>query len=52
MYHHSFYAKTRPAAPAFVMGNTGEIVTRAEYDRRVNRVAQYFKDIGDRKSVV
>jgi len=46
MYHHSTYAKTKPDAPAFIMAKTGEVVNRREYDQRINRVAQYFKDIG------
>lgn len=46
MLHHSTYAKTKPDSPAFVMAKTAEAVTRREYDRRINRLAQYFVDMG------
>ena len=46
IYHHSTYAESKPDAVAFVMAKTGEEVTWREFDRRVNRLARYFKDIG------
>ena len=46
LYHHSTYAKSKPDAVAFVMANTGEEVTWQEHDQRINRLANYFKDIG------
>ena len=45
-YHHSTYAEAKPDAAAFVMANSGEEVTWREHHRRINRLAQYFKDIG------
>ena len=45
-YHHSTYAESKPDAVAFVMANTGEEITWKEFDQRINRLANYFKDIG------
>ena len=46
MKHHSTYAASKPHEPAIVMGGSGETVTWREYSLRVNRIAQYLKDIG------
>ncbi len=46
MKHHSVYAASKPDAPAIIMAGSGEIVTWKAYDRKVNQIGQYFKDIG------
>ncbi|MFO7962825.1 MAG: AMP-binding protein [Desulfobacterales bacterium] len=46
MKHHTIYAKTKPEAPAVIMAENEEIVSWKEFDRRINRLARYFRDIG------
>lgn len=46
MMHHSVYAKTKPDAPAIILAGSGKTITHSEFDREVNRIAQYFRDIG------
>ena len=46
MKHHTYYAETKPDAPAIIMGGSGKIVTWKEHDRRVNQLARYYRDIG------
>jgi acyl-CoA synthetase (AMP-forming)/AMP-acid ligase II len=44
--HHSTYAASKPDAPAIIMGGSGEIISWRDYSLKVNRIAQYFRDIG------
>ena len=46
LYHHSTYAAKKPDAPAYIMAKSGEIVRWKDFDRNINRLARYFKDIG------
>ena len=46
MLHHSIYAKKKPDVPALIMSAKNEVVTWREFDQRINRLAQYFIDIG------
>ena len=46
MFHHSQYAETTSEKPAYIIAESGQVVTWLEHSRRVNRLAQYFKDIG------
>jgi long-chain acyl-CoA synthetase len=46
MKHHTHYAKTKPNAPAVIMAESGKIILWEEYNRRVNQLARYFRDIG------
>ena len=46
MKHHTVHAQSKPDAPAIILAGSGEIITFGEYDRQVNRIAQYFRDIG------
>ncbi len=36
----------RPDDPAFIMATSGETVTLGEYERRANRVAHFYRDVG------
>jgi long-chain acyl-CoA synthetase len=49
MKHHTYHSKNRPDAPAVIMAESGKAITWKEYDRRVNQLAQYFRDIGLRQ---
>src|SRR3954471_9236215 len=40
------HARLRPLQPAFIMANSGEAVTYAELDARVNRLAHLFRQRG------
>jgi long-chain acyl-CoA synthetase len=46
LYHHSTYAEKKPDAAAYIMAKSGEVITWKDFDRRINRLAQYFKDMG------
>ncbi len=39
-------ARQEPDRPAFIMGSTGEVITYGDYDKRANRLAHFFRDIG------
>ncbi len=45
MIHHTTYAKSKPEDAAIILAESGKIVSWEEYDRRVNQLGQYFKDI-------
>ena len=49
MRHHTIHAKTKPKAPAIILAESGNVVTWEEYDRRINKLARYFRDIGLRE---
>ena len=40
------HARLRPLQPAFIMAKTGEAVTYAEFDARINRLAHLFRQHG------
>ncbi len=44
--HPKIHAKTNPDKPAYIMGNTGEVVTYGELDSRSNQWAQFFRAAG------
>ncbi len=46
LYHHSTYAQKKPDTPAYIMAQSGEVVTWRQLNRRINRLVRYFKDIG------
>ena len=46
MPHPSIYAQTYPRKPAFIMGNTGEMVTFGQLDERSCQGAQLFRSLG------
>ncbi len=46
MKHHTRYAETKSSDSAIIMADSGQIITWRQYDRKVNRIAQYFRDIG------
>ena len=46
MKHHSTYAASKPDAPAIILAGSGKIITWQEHDRKVNQIAQYYRDIG------
>ena len=46
MPHPSIIAETYPHKPAFIMGNSGEIVTYRQLDERSNQAAQLFRSLG------
>lgn len=46
MPHPSITAQTYPHKPAFVMGDTGEMVTYKQLDERSNQAAQLFRSLG------
>ena len=46
MPHPSVTAETYPHKPAFIMGESGEMVTYAELDERSNQGAQLFRSLG------
>ncbi|MBA3031083.1 MAG: AMP-binding protein [Desulfobacteraceae bacterium] len=46
LYHHSTYAKTKPDGLAYIMARDGEKITWRDYDRRINQLARYFREIG------
>ena len=49
MPHFSVTAKETPAKPAYIMANTGEVITYAELDSKSNQIAQLFRLCGLRK---
>ncbi|TXS90207.1 acyl-CoA synthetase [Parahaliea maris] len=46
MPHPSVTAQTYPHKPAFIMGDSGEMVTYAQLDQRSNQGAQLFRSLG------
>lgn len=46
MQHHSIYAVSKPDKPAIILAASGKTISWREYDQKVNKIAQYFKDIG------
>ncbi|MEE2878570.1 MAG: acyl-CoA synthetase [Pseudomonadota bacterium] len=44
--HPSHYAKTKPDTPAYIMGNSGEVVTFGQLEERSNQIAHLFRDNG------
>ena len=46
MPHFSAFAAEAPDQPAYIMANSGEIVTYAELDRRSNQVAHLLRTSG------
>lgn len=46
MPHPSITAETYPHKPAFIMGDSGEMVTYRELDERSNQGAQLFRSLG------
>ena len=46
MPHFSAYANETPDRPAYIMANSGEIVTYGELDRRSNQIAHLLRDSG------
>lgn len=40
------YAKEHPEKPAFIMGETGEVITYGDYEARSNRLAHLLRDEG------
>ncbi len=46
MKHHTHYAEIKPNAPALIAAEKEKVITWKEYDRRVNQLGHYFKDIG------
>jgi len=46
MQHHSIHAVSKPNDPAIILSNSGHIISWQEYDRKVNQIGQFFRDIG------
>jgi fatty-acyl-CoA synthase len=46
MPHPSITAQTYPHKPAYIMGNSGEMVTYRQLDERSNQGAQLFRSLG------
>ena len=46
MPHFSAFAAETPHRPAYIMANSGEVVTYAELDRRSNQVAHLLRACG------
>ena len=46
MPHPSVYAQTYPHKPAYIMGDSGEMVTFRQLDERSNQGAQLFRSLG------
>ncbi|MGB3624737.1 MAG: acyl-CoA synthetase [Henriciella sp.] len=44
--HPCQHAKTHPDKPAYIMGNSGEVVTFAELESRSNQIAHAFRTLG------
>ncbi|MEP1594882.1 MAG: AMP-binding protein, partial [Halieaceae bacterium] len=49
MPHPSVTAQTYPHKPAFIMGESGEMVTYRQLDERSNQGAQLFRSLGLQK---
>ncbi len=49
MPHFSVTAKETPAKPAYIMANTGEVITYAELDSKSNQIAQLFSPMWSTK---
>ena len=49
MPHFSAFAAETPDRPAYIMANTGQVVTYAELDRRSNQVAHLLRASGVRR---
>ena len=45
-YHHSTYAKEMPDTPAYIMANSGKVVSWQEFDKRINQCCHLFKNLG------
>jgi fatty-acyl-CoA synthase len=46
MQHISVTAREHPDKPAYIMGNSGEVVTYRQLDERSNQVAHLFRSLG------
>ena len=44
--HPSIHARTTPDKPAYIMADTGEVVTYRELDERSNQIAHLLRDTG------
>lgn len=44
--HPRYHAVQMPGKPAYIMARTGEIVTYAQLEERVNRCSQFFRAVG------
>ena len=44
--HPSYFAKTTPDKPAFIMAGSGESVTYLQLEQRSNQIAQLFRSLG------
>lgn len=44
--HPCHYAKSKPGAPAYIMGNSGETVTFGQLEQRSNQIAHLFRGNG------
>jgi len=51
-YHPSIFAQTTPHKAAYIMADSGEVVTYAELDQRTNQAAQLFRNLGVNKQDV
>ncbi len=46
MNHHTKYVQKKPNTPVIISAASGKIVTWQQFSSRVNKIAQYFRDIG------
>ncbi len=46
MYHTRKHAQSTPDKPAYIMAESGEVVTFGQLEERVNRCTQFFRDAG------
>ena len=46
MNHPRYHAWKTPDKPAYIMAGTGETITYAELEERVNRCSRFFRDMG------
>lgn len=44
--HPSYHAKTNPSKPAFIMADSGKVVTYGELDKYSSRAANLFRSLG------
>ena len=49
MPHFSAYAAETPDRPAYIMANSGEVVTYSQLDRRSNQIAHLLRLSGVRR---
>lgn len=46
MFHSRFHAEKTPEKPAYIMADTGQIITYRQLEERTNQYSHYFRKIG------